>query len=166
MRTVDPSGDKMIWTRPIPLVQRDGTTAAEIIRSKTVQSGDCLLWVGDTDRDGYGRVTLEHESFLAHRVAYTVEVGPIPTGLTLDHHVCRTHACVTAAHLEPVTQQENARRRGRMTDTHCANGHAWDDNNLRTYERPNGRIDLLCRTCTRDHKRRQRAGSRPVSTTD
>jgi hypothetical protein len=50
----------------------------------------------------------------AHRWAYEHFVGPIPEGLEIDHG-CFVHACVNPGHLEPVTHQENVRRRHEHT---------------------------------------------------
>ena len=59
---------------------------------------------------------------MAHRVAYELAIGDIPSGLVIDH-LCREHLCVYPEHLEPVTQAENVRR-GRSTYTdRCRRGH-------------------------------------------
>ena len=75
----------------------------------------CWMWLGQTNQWGYGhfRRTLapgQHRTVKAHRFAYTLLVGPIPAGLTLDH-LCGRRACVRPDHLEPVTNAENLRRR-------------------------------------------------------
>lgn len=67
------------------------------------QRGDCWVWTGAHDRDGYGVTTTSpgHKQIRAHRFAYEQMVCEIPAGLTLDH-VCGLKACVNPAHLEPV----------------------------------------------------------------
>ena len=75
----------------------------------------CWLWLGQVNAWGYGhfRRTLApgvHRTVKAHRFAYTLAVGPIPPGLTLDH-LCGWPACVRPEHLEPVSAAENLRRR-------------------------------------------------------
>lgn len=162
LRTVEPSEDILIYTRPIPLASRDGRRIEDILIAKSVPVGECVLWTGSFCADGYGRVSINGQSYLAHRVAYTVDRGAIPDGLSLDHFVCKNRACIRPAHLEPVTAQENCRRKMKATETHCPNGHAWSDGNLRTYTRTNGRVDLFCRTCERIQKRASRAASRSV----
>ena len=87
---------------------------------------------------------------LAHRVAYELQVGPIPVGLQLDH-LCRVRSCVNPAHLEPVTSAENTRRGLRAMKTHCPQGHPYAGENLLI--RPTGQ--RRCRTC---HLAGKRAG--------
>ncbi len=79
---------------------------AQIHRTDT-----CWLWVGAKFQKGYGRYgrASKRGTALAHRVAYERWVGPIPSGLTIDH-LCNNKACVNPAHLEPVTLRENRRR--------------------------------------------------------
>lgn len=116
----------------------------------------CWLWSGLLDRQGYGRVwevvAGVTRATTAHKALYLSVVGPVPTGLELDHR-CRTRCCVNPAHLEPVTHQENCRRgaRGvlRPLVTHCINGHEYDEANTRTYFRRDGRKRRACRACDR-----------------
>lgn len=111
-------------------------------------TGDCVIWAGRRDADGYGRTN----GCLAHRVAYERRFGPIPDGLQLDH-LCRNRACVNPEHLEPVTHAENMRRSAPAQKTKCSNGHAYDD--LNTYIRPTGQRD--CRVCIRERQARHKA---------
>ncbi|MGQ4421891.1 HNH endonuclease signature motif containing protein [Streptomyces violaceoruber] len=74
----------------------------------------CTLWNASTMGGGYGQFKIRCRSVLAHRVAWTVQHGPIPEGLEIDHvwaRGCRSTKCVNVAHLEPVTPVVNARRR-------------------------------------------------------
>ena len=65
----------------------------------------CWIWRGRIAPNGYGRLGSKY----AHRVMYELHVGPIPTGLDVDH-LCRVRHCVNPRHLEPVTRSENLRR--------------------------------------------------------
>jgi hypothetical protein len=75
----------------------------------TVGDG-CWEW-GGAKSDGYGQIRSGGRGPLlkAHTVMYELLVGPVPEGLMLDH-LCRHRGCVRPDHLEPVTNQENARR--------------------------------------------------------
>lgn len=116
----------------------------------------CMLWLGGSDRKGYGRMSLARRVAQAHRVSYTLAYGPIPEGLQIDH-LCRVHACVAPLHLEAVTHQENVRRgeagKYKRSRTHCPQGHEYDEAN--TYRTAVGTRN--CRTCGRLSTRARRA---------
>jgi hypothetical protein len=126
---------------------------------------ECWLWTASRYRNGYGIF----QGGYAHRYAYTLLVGPIPTRLTLDH-LCRVRQCVNPAHMEPVTRGENVLRGESILahnarKTHCQHGHPFDEVN--TYYRllRSGRYGRRCRECHRQYQReRERAlAMRPVS---
>lgn len=72
--------------------------------------GECWVWTGATNREGYGRLQLvDGRVGYAHRVAYELMVSEIPTGLELDH-LCRRPQCCNPYHLEPVTKAVNRSR--------------------------------------------------------
>jgi len=145
--------------------ERAAVSLPERFWPKVDRTPDCWLWLGTKGLDGYGRIYVggrrHRRSIPAHRVAYELVVGPIPFGLTLDH-LCRVHACVNPAHLEPVTIGENVLRGTAPTainarKTHCAHGHPFDGANTRPL--PNGR--RKCRACHRGQEaaRRLRAAA-------
>ena len=119
--------------------------------AKVEKTDACWLWRGATGRSGYGNFRgRDGRMEIAHRVAYELSVGPIPTGLTLDH-LCRVRQCVNPAHLEPVSGVENTRRGGNAAKTHCIHGHEFSPENTH-----HGR-QRTCRTCLRERARRRRA---------
>lgn len=120
----------------------------------------CLQWLGGVTETGYGvffvAKTPRKKFARAHRWSYEYHVGPIPTGLVLDH-LCRNRACVNPDHLEPVTQQVNVLRgespsATNAKTTHCPFGHPYGGQNL--YVTPDG--CRACRECKRQRDRRYR----------
>ena len=89
---------------------------------------DCWIWGGAITKSGYGHMWAEGREIGAHRVAYSLVVGPIPDGLTIDH-LCRVRSCVNPFHLEPVSSSENTRRgdvgKYIAARTHCRLGHPY-----------------------------------------
>lgn len=85
-------------------------------RSTPEPNTGCWLWLGAVTAEGYGKVGLGPVNgapkfvAYAHRVAFELENGPIPEGLTIDHR-CRMPGCINAAHMEAVTLQQNCARR-------------------------------------------------------
>ena len=114
----------------------------------TTNPAACWTATRGIDRGGYARIAYEGKYVRAHRLSYELHVGAIPDGLEIDH-TCENEACLNPAHLEPVTPEENMRRRAER-QTRCRNGH------LRTLE--NVHVDAdgkrSCRPCNRDAVRR------------
>lgn len=103
----------------------------------------CWEWTSANFRR-YGLFWLNGKTEWAHRLAYELLVGPIPDGLTLDH-LCRNPSCVNPAHLEPVTQSENARR-ANPPKTLCKHGHEYTEANTILLKSTGKR---QCRICSR-----------------
>jgi hypothetical protein len=107
----------------------------------------CWLWTQHCNvKSRYGIITVDGKQLYVHRVSWSVFKGPIPKGKHIDHVFdkgCRHRHCFWPEHLEPVTQQENNKRRGKSV-TVCVHGHKYTSNN--TYIRPNGkRYCIECR---------------------
>lgn len=120
----------------------------------------CAMWLGtlrspQSRSPGYGMFVHNRRTVLAHRLAYELERGPIPEGMTLDHMchntdeecpgggLCLHRRCVRPSHLEVVTLVENINRiKDRRTV--CRYGHPYDGAG---YERRNSNGVRVCTVC-------------------
>lgn len=128
--------------------------------NKMLVGDGCWLWIAATDTHGYGVIRSNYILMKAHRAVYEFYVGPIPSGLDLDH-LCRNRSCVRPDHMEPVTRQTNIRRGAgnggtewdgnhyNNSKTHCLSGHPFSEENTRLW-----RTHRICRTCARLRARR------------
>lgn len=66
----------------------------------------CWLWTGNKFNTGYGCVSRDRTSMLAHRVSWTEANGPIPPDAQVCHR-CDTPLCVNPEHLFLGTRQDN-----------------------------------------------------------
>lgn len=66
----------------------------------------CRLWIGTPHPRGYGTVTLNHTRYLAHRLAWILENGPIPGDLRVLHE-CDVRRCCEPTHLFLGTNADN-----------------------------------------------------------
>lgn len=124
---------------------------ALLARSTKRDAAGCLIWTGVKNESGYGIVGLYRDyrrtSTKAHAAAYTLERGPVPPGLELDH-LCRNRACCEPSHLEAVTKRVNTLRSNNIMAqnarrTHCIHGHEFTPEN--TYPEAKGRSCRACR---------------------
>lgn len=96
---------------PLPLEPKE---LARFRAKVKVRGMGCWLWTGALTSRGYGSLTLRKRGYLAHRVAYALEHGPIPPDLTVDHR-CLNTACVNPSHLQLLSLHDNARFGNRST---------------------------------------------------
>lgn len=126
----------------------------------------CWEWSGSKMPTGYGSFYLDGASTTAHRAAYILCVGPIPSKHVVDH-LCRNPGCVNPDHLEAVTNRENTLR-GDAGDVHrsgrCRRGHRLTPDNVYVRpsqaHKPNRKYTWDCRECIRIRRRQGRARKR------
>lgn len=90
---------------------------ADRLYANLIPLDHCLIWMGGTVQNGYGVLKDHGKTLLVHRLAWELEVGPIPEGYQIDHvkaRGCQSILCCYVGHLEPVTQLENMRRAGQV----------------------------------------------------
>lgn len=68
--------------------------------------GSCWLWTAYRDAKGYGKVIIEKRVHYAHRIAWELTNGPIPSRLLVLHR-CDIPACCNPEHLFLGTQGDN-----------------------------------------------------------
>jgi hypothetical protein len=109
----------------------------------------CWLWTGSLTPQGYGNLGIgypsegTHRTEVAHRVAWSLLVGPIPPGCHV-HHRCAVRRCVNPDHLEVLSAAEHIGRHQSYGE-HCA---VCGESNW--YQRKDrGR---QCRTCNRNRR--------------
>jgi hypothetical protein len=139
--------------KPIPVVDR-------IMKKITINSSGCMLWNGATNGRGYGVIlddnTNGRRMTYVHIAMYVSKVGPVPSGMQLDH-LCRTRNCCNPEHLEPVSGSENLLRSNNMNFVTkrtgvCKNGH--NVSGINAHVSSDGRT--RCRACAILRKRMYR----------
>jgi hypothetical protein len=144
-------------------VRVDGPSAERWKSLYRVDDSGCWIWTGSLDKHGYGQYDVQsvgkRKNWRAHRWVYTQLVGPISDIETLDH-LCRVHACVNPAHLDPVPHEENVRRGNaglhNRAKTECPKGHPYDEENTRVTAR--GRECIICSRETHKLMAREKRG--------
>lgn len=121
----------------------------ETFWAQTAPDGECIIWTGWTNEQGYGRLSWDNRKVYAHRLAFYLRLGRWPESEL--RHLCNRPECVL--HAVEGTRSENEMDKVRAgthhqtRKTHCPQGHPYDDANT---NRSGARI---CKTCQRKRKR-------------
>lgn len=83
-------------------------TLEQKLLTKAAWQGACLIWIGQKDPRGYGRLRIGGKFKRAPRLLWELRNGPIPAGQVIRHK-CDTPSCINIEHLELGTQLQNVR---------------------------------------------------------
>lgn len=87
--------------------QTGGLGLSERFWQKTEWQGECLIWHGAVNKNGYGSFSINGRSETASRVAWMLtHDSPIPDGMLVCHR-CDNPLCMNAEHLFLGTHQDN-----------------------------------------------------------
>lgn len=88
------------------------------------KTGDCWLWTGYRQPDGYGQFRANSKFYNSHKFAYELAYGPVPDGLEVMHTCDQPHCC-NVAHMHLGTHLDN------MRDCYNKRRHAFGMRNTR-----------------------------------
>lgn len=98
---------KRSWPEPISETDYAGIPTLPNNPLSAYLPGDCMVWLLSLNVGGYGTLSVDGKSCLAHRVAYMQVTGKeIPDDLKILHK-CHRPYCVQPAHLYAGTAQDN-----------------------------------------------------------
>lgn len=97
------------WRRAGDPVGTTRKTPDQRFDENVVRRGDCLIWTGFLQADGYGYFGVDGRNVLTHRYAWERANGPIPAKKVIDHRDHCDKACVNVDHLRLATRTQNRR---------------------------------------------------------
>lgn len=92
-----------------PLINKAlGMTLEERLMSRSRVEGDCLVWTGARDEQGYGRIGWQGKVYLVSRMAFETFVRPLAPG-ELVRHSCDNPPCFRREHLLAGDHADNSK---------------------------------------------------------
>lgn len=108
-----------------PPIKPNAFTAQSVYEYYAVESEHGVLWTGSVKKEnGYGVASFDDKQTYAHRLAWELKVGPIPSGMEVDHRPDCPKNCVTVEHLTLRTKSDHAKegwKRGQF------DGNGWTE---------------------------------------
>lgn len=85
---------------------KNGTASERLAELSVSEESGCIRFTGHLDGEGYGRIMVARVKYMAHRLSYSLNNGPIPDGYVVRHK-CDNPSCINPEHLEVGTQADN-----------------------------------------------------------
>lgn len=85
---------------------KNGTASERLAELSVAEASGCIRFTGPLDGEGYGRIMVARVKYMAHRLSYSLNNGPIPDGYVVRHK-CDNPSCINPEHLEVGTQADN-----------------------------------------------------------
>lgn len=129
-------------------------------------------WILDGDRCGYPAIMIGGITYQLSRIVKLIYEGIEIKEQAL--HKCDERRCWNPEHIFDGTQSENIQDsiskgrsiipslKGNRFKTHCPNGHEHNKQNTYYYKRNNGKVNKVCKICSKDRKKRRKEFQRNV----
>lgn len=79
----------------------------------------CWLWPNKPNGDGYSTIDERGRRLLLHRLVLSWYIGPLPSGVVVDHR-CFNRACCNPDHLRLATDKQNIENRSGLNQNNTS----------------------------------------------
>ena len=101
-----PFREKVVHIPSFKEIQQLTEAQIHSFNSRINKDGDCWVWTGDSQEDGYGRFYCPPKVYAAHRIAYALHYGSIPSDKAILH-TCDSPYCVNPTHMTLGSYKDN-----------------------------------------------------------